>query len=235
MIKPYPKFHTFKERISFYFEDIETPTGMAFDLVVITLVILVSAIFVIETYSISSAFRQILGLIETAIIFIFILEYLLRFWVAQNKIRYFFSIYSLIDLLAILPFFLATHIEFLRMFRVFRFLRLLRFYRSHQIIGRLTNKDVFITSRLFFTFFTIIFVSSGFLYSLEHSANPDKFSNFFDAFYFSFIAMTTVGFGDIAPITDAGRAITILMISSGFIFIPWQIGEFIRRIIRSSS
>jgi voltage-gated potassium channel len=235
MIKSYPQFRTFKERINFYFEDIETSMGMAFDLVVISLVVLVSAIFVIETYNISSAFRQILDLAEAIIVSIFVLEYLLRFWVAKNKIRHFFSVYSLIDLLAILPFFFAAHLEFLRMFRAFRFLRILRFYRSHQIIGHLTNKDVFITSRLFFTLFTIIFVSAGFLYPLEHSANPEKFSNFFDAFYFSFIAMTTVGFGDIVPVTDAGRVITILMISSGFIFIPWQLGEFIRRIIRSSS
>ena len=232
MAKQYPKFRTWKERINFYFADIETPMGRTFDLVVIALVIMVSAIFVIGTYDISVAFRQILNTAETVIISIFILEYFLRFWVAQNKIRHSFSIYSLIDLLAILPFFFAAHIEFLRVFRAFRFLRLLRFYHPHRIIGRFTTKDVFLVSRLFFTFFTIIFVSSGLMHYIEHPVNPEKFGNFFDAFYFSFIAMTTVGFGDITPITTAGKVVTILMISAALIFIPWQMGEFIRRIIQ---
>ncbi len=232
MTKRYPKFRTWKERIGFYFEDIETPAGIAFDLVVIALILMVSANFVIETYDISAAFRQILKVAEAVIISIFIIEYLLRFWVAQNKVRHFFSLYSLIDLLAILPFFFATQVEFLRVVRVFRFLRLLRFYHPHRILARFTNEDVFLASRLFFTFFTIIFISSGLLYHIENPANPEKFSNFFDAFYFSFIAMTTVGFGDLTPITTAGKAVTILMISAALIFIPWQIGQLIRRIMR---
>ena len=64
---------TFKERINFYFEDIKTPMGMAFDIFIIALIFVVSAIFVIETYDISPELRQILTSIDTAIILIFIL------------------------------------------------------------------------------------------------------------------------------------------------------------------
>lgn len=82
MAKQYPKIRTWTEKISFYFEDIETPMGITFDLVVIALIIMVSAIFVIGTYDISVALHQTLKTAETVIMSIFVLEYLLRFWVA---------------------------------------------------------------------------------------------------------------------------------------------------------
>lgn len=233
MAKQYPKFRNWKERLNFYFEDIQTPMGIIFDLAVIALVLMVSAIFVIETFGVSPALRRILDAAETAIICIFVLEYLLRFWVARNKVRHFFGIYSLIDLLAIAPFFFGAQFEFLRVLRVLRFLRLLRFYQPHRIVGRFTARDAFLVSRLFFTFFTIVFVSSGLLYCFEYPANPQSFGNFFDAFYFSFITITTVGFGDIAPATAAGKTVTILMISAAFILIPQQLGQFIKRIIKT--
>jgi len=223
---------TFKERINFYFEDIKTPMGMAFDIFIIVLIFVVSAIFVIETYDISPELRQALIHIDTAIILVFIVEYLLRFWVAKRKTRHFFNIYSLVDLLAILPFFIvSSHLEFIRVFRVFRFLRLARFFRPKHVIGHvISNEDVFIVTRFFFTIFTIIFVSAGLLYHIEHQINP-TINTFFDSFYFSIMAITTVGFGDIVPISQTGKIVTIIMVFAGFTFIPWQLVQFIKRVI----
>ncbi|MBW2183143.1 MAG: ion transporter [Deltaproteobacteria bacterium] len=80
----------FKQRINFYFEDLTTPMGKTFDLVVILLIFLLCITFVVETYDISDKTRKAVNLIESTIIIIFIIEYLLRLWVAEKKLEHFF-------------------------------------------------------------------------------------------------------------------------------------------------
>ena len=222
-----------RERIHFYFEDIETPFGRTVDFFIIALVIIASIIFVFETYETPPFARQTLEFAETVIMSIFVVEYLLRFWISDQKRRHFFSIYSLIDLLTILPFLFASfHLQILQVFRIFRILRLVRYFQTAHLLAKNTGEDIFLAIRLFFTFFCIIFISSGFLFYAEHPGNGAEFSTFFDAFYFSIVALTTVGFGDIAPITQWGRIITIIMILSGAILIPWQLSGLIKRLVR---
>ena len=220
-----------KQKIDFYFEDIETPIGRLVDFIIIALILLSAVIFVVETYDVSPAFRLFLDYFDSAILVIFIIEYCLRFWVAEKKLKHFFNIYSLIDLIAILPFFfMFTRLQFIRIFRVLRLLRFTRFLKKrHFFFGSITE-DVLLISRIIFTILAIIFVSSGLIYHVEHTANPEKFQTFFDAVYFSIVTLTTVGFGDITPISQNGRIITIFMIVSGIIFIPWQLANAIRRI-----
>jgi voltage-gated potassium channel len=77
----------------------------------------------------------------------------------------------------------------------------------------------------------IFFISSGLFYFVESSLNPNV-KNFGDAFYFTVVALTTVGFGDIIPLSDAGRWVTVLMILSGIILIPWQISQIVKEWVR---
>ena len=224
-----------RERIHFYFEDIETPLGRAVDFFIIALVIAASVIFVFETYETPPFGREILERVETVIMSLFVVEYLLRLWVSDQRKRHFFSIYSLIDLLAILPFLFASfHLQILQVFRIFRILRLVRYFQATHLFARSTGEDIFLAVRLFFTFFCIVFISSGFLFYVEHALNGEEFKTFFDTLYFAIVALTTVGFGDIAPITQWGRVITIIMILSGVIFIPWQLSGLIKRLVRSA-
>ena len=117
-----------KERINFYFEDLTTPMGKTFDLVVIALIFIMCGVFVLETYDLPERMMKVVKRVETVITVIFIIEYLLRFWVAQNKLKHFFHIYSLIDLAAIIPIFFAQqHFQVIRVFRALRIMRLLRF------------------------------------------------------------------------------------------------------------
>ncbi|MBE9177535.1 ion transporter [Oculatella sp. LEGE 06141] len=227
---------TLRKTLSFYLEDLETPIGKAINLVITGLVLLSSAIFVTETYSIPASLRITLNQIDTSILVLFSIEYLLRFWSAEQKIKYFFSLYSLIDLLAILPFLLgATDIRFIRIFRWFRILRLIRYIEGKTIFGYVSSEDSAIFTRILFTLFTIIFVYSGLIYQVEHPANSTKFGTFLDAVYFSVATMTTVGFGDITPISEIGRFLTVLMILTGIALIPWQIGNLIRRVVKTTS
>lgn len=195
-----------------------------------------SAIFVAETYTIPTSLRTQLDLIDHAIIIIFSVEYLLRFWCADNKIKYFFSPYSLIDLLAILTVFPGVvDISFIRLLRWFRILRLIRFLKGRTLFGRISTEDSVIFARILFTLFAIIFVYSGLIYQVEHRVNPKVFRTFLDAFYFSVVTMTTVGFGDVTPTSEAGRLMTVMMILTGIALIPWQLGDLIKQFVKTAN
>ncbi|ARV59468.1 Ion transporter [Nostocales cyanobacterium HT-58-2] len=225
----------FREKTAFYLKDLETPVGKFVNLTIAGLVLLSSGIFVAETYNIPDILRFYLDTIDTVILLIFAAEYLLRFWSEENKIKYIFSFYSIIDLMAILPFFLGTvDISFIRILRWFRILRLIRFIDKKILFGRSTE-DSLIPVRILFTLFAIIFVYSGLIYQVEHPVNPEVFVTFLDAFYFSIVTMTTVGFGDVTPISELGRLLTVLMILTGIALIPWQVGDLIKRLVKNAN
>jgi voltage-gated potassium channel len=226
-----------RKRIGFYLEDIKTPLGKSIHVAIAVLVLVSSGIFVAQTYDLPEVVRFWLSQLDTAILVIFALEYVLRLWCAEQRVAYFFNIYALIDLVAILPFFLgAVGFGFLRLMRWFRFLRLARFVGNSALLSRLTNNnnDIAIFLRILFTLAAIVFIFSGLIYQVEHYANPDSFPNFLDAFYFAIFTMTTVGFSNVTPVTEAGKLMTVLMVLTGIALIPVQLGELIKRLIRDA-
>ncbi|AFZ59547.1 ion transporter [Anabaena cylindrica FACHB-243] len=225
-----------REKIEFYLTDLETPIGKAINLTIATLILLSSGIFVAETYNISDDALLELKALDACILIIFALEYLLRLWSAENKFKYIFSFYSIIDLMAILPSFVGlVDISFIRLLRWFRILRLIRFIDKRFLIGSISSEDGVIFARILFTLFAIVFVYSGLIYQVEHPVNPQNFGTFLDAFYFSVVTMTTVGFGDVTPISELGRLLTVLMILTGVGLIPWQVGDLIKRLVKTAN
>ncbi|OLP18037.1 Ion transporter [Leptolyngbya sp. 'hensonii'] len=224
-----------RQKLTSYLEDIDTSIGKVVNLSIAGLVLLSSLIFVAETYPITRGVRQVLDTIDLSILILFGAEYLLRLWCAEKRLRYFFSLYSLIDLLAILPFLLgAANISFVRVLRWFRILKLIRLLEGRTLLGYVSSDDGFIFTRILFTLFAIVFVYSGLIYQVEHPANPSGFNTFLDAVYFSIATMTTVGFGDIAPVSQVGRLLAVSMILTGVALIPWQVGDLIKRLARTS-
>lgn len=225
-----------KRIIAFYLEDINTPLGKAINLAIASLVLLSSAIFVVETYTIPDSTRLILDTIDAIVLLVFVLEYGLRFWCAEQKSQYFFNLYSLIDLIAIIPVFLgAIDIRFIRILRWFRILKLIRFIEGSTLFGRISTTDSLVFVRILFTLFAIIFIYSGLIYQVEHPVNSQVFATFLDAVYFSVVTMTTVGFGDVTPISPGGRLLTVLMILTGIALIPWQLGDLIKQLVRTAN
>ena len=102
------------------------------------------------------------------------------------------------------------------------------------MFGRISTEDSIIFARILFTLFAIIFVYSGLIYQVEHPVNP-LFSTFLDAVYFSVVTMTTVGFGDVTPISEAGRLMTVMMILTGIALIPWQLGDLIKQLVKTAN
>ncbi|MEB3281574.1 MAG: ion transporter [Lyngbya sp.] len=225
-----------RKRIAFYLDDLETPIGRFVSFSITGLILLSSVIFVIQTYPISSEFRHILEKIDRGIVIIFACEYLIRFWVAERKLQFFLNPFSLIDLVAILPYLFGYFkISFIRIFRWFRILRLIRFIEVKLYIFRLQTEDGIILARIIFTLLTIIFVFSGLIYQVESPINPQIFGTFLDAVYFSVVTMTTVGYGDVVPFSEPGRFLTILMILTGIALIPWQIGDLIKQLVKTAN
>ena len=225
-----------RENTAFYLKDLQTPLGKVINLTIVILVMLSSSIFVAETYYIPKSIYLVLNAIDVLILNIFAVEYLLRLWSAKNRIQYIFSIYSIIDLIAILPFFMgAIDLGYIRLLRWFRILRLIRFIDRKFLFGNITTEDGAIFTQILFTLFAIIFVYSGLIYQVEHPVNPEVFTTFVDAMYFAIVTMTTVGFGDVTPVSEMGRLLTVLMILTGIALIPWQIGDLIKRIIKSAN
>lgn len=225
-----------RAQVRFYLEDIETPLGRAITLSITGLVVLSAAIFVVETYAIPDSLRLKLDTLNFGILLLFLGEYLLRIWSAENRLAYFFKLYSLIDLIAVSPILLgATGIGFIRVLRWFRILRLVRFFEGRTIFGYVSSEDSAIFARILFTLFSIIFVFSGLIYQVENPKNPESFNTFLDAFYFSVVTMSTVGFGDVTPISEAGRALTVLMILTGIALIPTQLGDLFKRLVKTAN
>jgi len=208
--------------------DNTTEKGRIFDYT-IQILILISLIgFSIETLpNLDNQTQRILDLIELVSIVIFSIEYLLRIFVAKNPLKYIFSFYGLIDLLAIFPFYIRTALDLrvlrtFRVFRIFRSLKLIRYNRAlerFQIATRVIKEEM-----ILFTVMTgvLLFLSASGIYYFENEAQPDLFQSVFHSLWWAIVTLTTVGYGDVYPITVGGRIFTffVLLIGIGVVTVP---------------
>ncbi len=203
-------------------------SGNLFD-VLVQLCIVISLIsFSVETLpDLSEPFRRFLYFVEVATVAIFTLEYALRVVVADNRLRFIFSFYGLIDLLAILPFYMAIGID-LRAIRTIRFLRLFRLFKFSRYTEAMRRfRDAFIDIKEELVIYLaatgiLVFLSSVGIYYFERDAQPEKFASVFHCLWWSIITLTTVGYGDTFPVTIGGRVFTaiILLLGVAVIAIP---------------
>ena len=217
-----------KKKLWTILEDNTTKKGRYFDYFIQTLILLSLASFSLDTLpDLSEKTRLFLGFFEITSIIIFSIEYLLRIYVAKNPLKYIFSFYGIIDILAILPFYLnrVLDLRFLRAFRIFRVFRALKLMRYNKALSRfrLAFKIVREEVILFFLVtLVLIFITSAGIYFFENAAQPEVFKSVFHSAWWSIVTLTTVGYGDVYPITLGGKIFTffVLMIGVGLVTVP---------------
>lgn len=209
-------------------EDNTTRIGKVFDYTIQVLILLSLVTFSLETLpGISESTFEILRGIETFCVIVFSVEYILRIYVAEKPFRYIFSFYGLIDLIAILPFYLpgSVGLSYLRMFRVFRVFRALKLIRYNRalnrfhIAARIVREEIV----LFFIVTSILmFLTAAGIYFFENEAQPDEFASIFHSLWWAVVTLTTVGYGDVYPITMGGKMFTffVLVIGVGIVTVP---------------
>ncbi|WP_135824092.1 ion transporter [Halorussus ruber] len=226
----------FRESVRFYLLDHETELGKTIDISLLVLNLAFVGIFVAETYPISQRTRSLLWQTEIAITGVFLVEYVLRLYGAQDRTDEALDPYTIVDLLSILPTLvllvspvpaLAANIGFLRVVRVVRVLRFYRFTKDEEFFFGTIEVGTLRAVKLLLTVLVVLFTAAGLFYTAEHRANP-AIETFGDSFYYTVVALSTVGFGDIVPATRLGRWVTVAAILAGIILIPWQASRIVK-------
>ena len=195
--------------------------GKVFDLTIQILIVVSAVSFAIETLpGLSSTTIRLLAISEAVIIGVFTAEYLLRLYFSQKKLSFVFSFYGLIDLAAVLPFYLALGLDLrsLRIFRLARLAILLKIFRfsnaarRFQLAFKLVKEEI-----LVFGLFSLalIYLSAVGIYHFEHEAQPEVFVSVFDGIWWATVTLTTVGYGDVVPITTGGKVFTFFVFIVG--------------------
>jgi voltage-gated potassium channel len=209
-------------------ENNDTYHGRIFDLSIQALIVFSLITFSLETIpDLSDSARIILSYIEVFTVSIFTIEYLLRIVVADNKLKFIFSFYGLVDLFAIMPFYIFTAVD-LRSVRILRLLRLFRTFKLFRYSVAIQRfHRALILAREELILFSIVatmllYFSAVGIYYFEHEAQPDAFSSVFQSLWWAVATLTTVGYGDIYPVTTGGKLFTflVLMVGLGLVAVP---------------
>lgn len=232
---------TFKTRIyNIIREDDENDLiSNIFDGTIIILIILSIVSVIASTFDhLPAPFIRFNGIFEYISVIIFSIEYLLRLWTAdlkynegaiRSKFKYVFSFMALVDLISILPFYLPFLIKSdLRLLRTIRLIRIFRIFKLQRYTNALDSvinvfkkkKEQLLSS--IFVVLILMLISSIFMYYCEHDVQPDKFDNAFSGLWWAIATLTTVGYGDIYPITIFGKILSafLAILGIGLVAVP---------------
>lgn len=182
----------------------------------------------VETIPVLPAWlRSTLEVAEMAVIAAFSAEYLLRIAVAPRPLRYIFSVWGLIDLVAVLPFYLSLGGEFraVRALRLLRLFRLIKAFRFGTAVDRMAAAFRIVREELVVfgvAALIVLYLAAVGIYYFENEAQPETFSSMFASMWWAAVTLTTVGYGDSVPVTTGGRVFTVLvlLIALGVIAVP---------------
>ena len=220
----------------------EINTSFASKVVNVSLILLiitnVIAVILESEKSIMAIYSQKFLWFEYFSVAIFTVEYLLRFWASiedkrfqespplSARIRYFFSPMALIDLIAILPIiisiFFTIDLRVLRLIRILRLLKLTHYFKGFNIFVSVLVKEVQSITIAFMAMIFLIIIAASLMHSVEGDVQPEVFGSIIQAFWWAVVTMTTVGYGDVVPITTAGKIIStfIMLIGVAVVALP---------------
>ncbi|MEA1784958.1 ion transporter [Arenibacter sp. GZD96] len=231
----------FKRKVYTLLEVSDKPNSASynFDVFIISLIVLnVLAIVLESVASLAQQFSTGFQIFELFSVFVFTIEYVLRVWTANlnpkystpiaGNVRYAFTPLAIIDLLAILPFFLPLLGVDLRLLRILRIFRIFRLFKITRYVDALADirmvfkqkKEELVIS-LMLTLFLLL-IASTLMFYVENESQPDKFSSIPETMWWGIATLTTVGYGDIYPVTPMGQLLAgvIAIIGIAFLALP---------------
>jgi len=211
-------------------------TELVHILIAVAILVNAFAIILYTVQDIASLYSGILNLIINSSLLLFALEYILRIWsctdtknplrMVTDRLKYAMSFYLIIDLLSIIPIFIPfilpnqiTLIRLLRLVSIFKLGRFTKYSKSLEQLKRVFKRksEIFVIM-LFFLVFILLF-SSVIMYVVEYSAQPDKFSSIPASLWWAIMTVTTVGYGDIIPVTPLGKIIASFVTLTGVLIL----------------
>jgi len=215
--------------------------GHLLDIALIALIMINVVAIIIESIpSVAQQYYDAFLILEIVSVAIFGVEYLVRIWSCVDKpkyvaikgsntkrrLKYLFSPLAVIDLIAILPsllmFIVPLDLRFLRVLRLLRVFKLTRYSRAMQLLLQAFLSEGSSLFAAFFIMAVVLILASCGIYLIEHDVQPDKFGSIPAAMWWAMATLTTVGYGDVVPITPLGKFFggVITLLSMGMIAIP---------------
>lgn len=224
------KYDLFKQRVNIIIHGVNTPAGKLFD--ILLLIVILLSVFVVMLESVDTfdnRYHNFLVTCEWIITIFFTVEYILRIISTNKPWKYILSFYGIIDLISLLPMYLSFFLPSSRTLSVVRALRLLRLFRVLNLVqfsGQASQLRLAInasrTKIIVFIYF--VFVISILLGAVMYVVEPrdSGFTSIPTSIYWCIVTLTTVGYGDIAPVTALGKIIAsfIMILGYGIIAVP---------------
>lgn len=208
----------------------DTPLGKAFDVVLILAILASVAVVMVESVqAIQAEYGELLRALEWLFTVLFTIEYVLRLWCVDRPSRYAWSFFGVVDLLAVLPSYLSLFIpggqvlsviRILRVIRVFRVLKLAQFVGEADLLFAALRAARFKITVFLISVISIVVVVGSIMYLVE---GPEAgFTSIPEGVYWGIVTLTTVGYGDIAPLTPFGQTLAamVMILGYGIIAVP---------------
>jgi voltage-gated potassium channel len=202
--------------------------GRGIALAIYGLIIVSAVVIAVETMpTLPEAARRVLGVAEIVILAAFALEYMLRLTCSAHPLRYAFSFWGIVDFIAVVPaiVFLIPDMATVRALRLLRLLRILKLFKANRALDRIGQAIWSVRAEFgifLFIAITALYLAAVGIYHFEHTAQPEGFSSIPQSLWWAVATLTTVGYGDVYPVTTGGRIFTgaVLLIGIGFIAVP---------------
>jgi len=203
----------FRKRMNTWLFDLNSPVGKRLNLMIMVIIVCGALVSMLETLQdVTDRWESVIQILSVVVTILFSVEYLLRIYAAKSPLRYVFSFYGVIDLLAVLPAILMGDFNTaIRLLRVLRLLKLIRYLKALELFIA-SLQDVFeIMLVSIIAIIIIVLLGGNLIFYLE----PNNISNAFEGAWWALVTMTTVGYGDIVPHTPAGQLVAAFLMISG--------------------
>lgn len=230
-----------RERLYVVIFEADTPAGRSFDILLILAILAsVGAVMLESVPSIRSEYGPTLRLVEWSFTILFTVEYVLRLISARYVLRYARSFFGLVDLLAIMPTYLAAAIPGAQYFLVIRMLRVLRVFRVLKLAKYMDQANILTTAlrnsrqkiEIFVvTVISLVVILGSLMYFIEGEENG--FTSIPTSVYWAIVTLTTVGYGDLAPQTPIGQALASIIMIMGYGIIAVPTGIVTTELVRA--